>query len=549
MTAWSRIAASLVGLRRPQTTDVSVGRDLAAKMPDGVVLLADRWFPARQSGGPPTVLIRTPYGRRTMGPLGRLYAERGYQVVIQSCRGTFGSGGAWEPFRNERRDGHDTLRWLASQPWFGGAVVTFGPSYLGLVQWAICDDAPDFVRAIAPAVTAADFRGSVIYPGGALAFESMLGWVHQVEHQERPPLQVLASMARSRRDLQPAYATLPLSKADHRAVGRTVDFYQDWLGHDSPEDTWWDSIDFRSDRPSAPPATFQAGWYDIFLPAQLEDFMSVRAAGGDARITIGPWTHASPRGMAATVRDSLAWFDEHCHQTPPGDPVPERATRVRAFVMGARRWLDLPDWPPPAELQRWHLHPQGRLDRPVAGDAPPDRYRYDPADPTPGIGGASLDMMGGGRKDQRRREARADVLTFTSAPMTTDLTVVGPLTATVHLRSSVEHADVHVRLCVVSAKGRSTNVSDGIVRLRPGGGRRDDDDVREVQVTMWPAAVAFGAGERIRVQVSSGAHPLYARNTGTGEPLASATTLQVADREVFHDPVHRSAIELPVIRC
>ena len=84
MTVWSRMAASLVKLPPPRTTAVSVERGLTAKMPDGVELLADRWYPTEQmaAGDPPTVLIRTPYGRTVMGPLGRLYAERGYQVVV-----------------------------------------------------------------------------------------------------------------------------------------------------------------------------------------------------------------------------------------------------------------------------------------------------------------------------------------------------------------------------------------------------------------------------------------------------------------------------------
>ncbi len=109
MTVLSRLAGPFLRLSPPQYRDISVERDLAAKMADGVVLLADRWFPTRPSGQVPTLLIRTPYGRRVMGPLGRLFAERGYQTVIQSCRGTFGSGGAWEPVRHEQSDGHATL--------------------------------------------------------------------------------------------------------------------------------------------------------------------------------------------------------------------------------------------------------------------------------------------------------------------------------------------------------------------------------------------------------------------------------------------------------
>ncbi len=168
MTVWSRIAASVVKLPPPRTTAVSVERGLTAKMSDGVELVADRWYPTRPNGRgePATVLIRTPYGRTVMGPLGRLYAERGYQVVVQSCRGTFGSGGEFVPVRNEQADGRATLEWVAAQPWFDGRLVMWGGSYLGMTQWAVAQDAPDFVRALSLQVTAANFRDSVVFPGG-----------------------------------------------------------------------------------------------------------------------------------------------------------------------------------------------------------------------------------------------------------------------------------------------------------------------------------------------------------------------------------------------
>src|SRR5580704_10913762 len=135
MTAGSRILGALAKLPPARTHDVTVERDLEAKMADGAVLLADRWFPSRTSGAaPPVVLLRSPYGRRQLGPLGRLFAERGYQAIIQSCRGTFGSGGAWEPLRHEQSDGQATLHWVAGQAWFDGRLVTWGASYLGMTQ-------------------------------------------------------------------------------------------------------------------------------------------------------------------------------------------------------------------------------------------------------------------------------------------------------------------------------------------------------------------------------------------------------------------------------
>ena len=157
------------------------------------------------------------------------------------------------------------------------------------------------------------------------------------------------------------------------------------------------------------------------------------------------------------------------------------------------------------------------------------------------MGGPSLNLRTAGRKDQRRREHRHDVLTYTSPVLTEDLTVIGPLTATLYLRSSLEHTDFFVRLCDVSPKGKSVNLSDGIIRLTPGSVDKDEDGVFRLEISMWPTANTFRAGHRIRLQVSSGAHPLYFRNAGTGEPLATGANLRSADQEVFHDADHPSS--------
>jgi uncharacterized protein len=110
MTFWSRLVQRAARLPVAETFDVAVERDLAIPMPDGVVLLADRYAP-RGDERAPLLLVRSPYGRRLLfGFLyGRLFAERGFQVVVQSCRGTFGSGGPFVPNFHERADGIDTV--------------------------------------------------------------------------------------------------------------------------------------------------------------------------------------------------------------------------------------------------------------------------------------------------------------------------------------------------------------------------------------------------------------------------------------------------------
>lgn len=539
MTLGNWLLAKAAGLPPARAGEVAVERDLQAKMPDGAVLLADRWYAPVTADSDPIVLIRSPYGRRQMGVFGRLFATQGYQVVIQSVRGTFGSGGnPFDPFHYERADGVATLEWMAGQPWFSGSVGTFGPSYLGLTQWAVAADPPAFLRAMAMQVTTARVR-DIVYPGGSFALETGAVWVNQVSIQERPAAKMLWALLAGRRKVARAYTTMPLGDADMQALGLTVPFYQDWLQHSEVDDPWWDELDWSKDVTATPPVSMLAGWYDLFLPGQLEDFRRLREAGRTARLTIGPWSHTSPGAGRQSIRDGVDWFDAHLRGVPAGRYQPA----VRAFVMGSRRWVGLDDWPPPFTVERWHLQAGRGLSPAAAADGPPDRYRYDPADPAPGSGGPSLDPVRSGKRNQRRRESRADVMVYTGAALARDLTVAGPVNAEIWVRSTRPSFDVFVRLCAVAPSGKSFNVCDGLVRVAAGVAPAEPVQVR---VALWPTAHTFLAGHRIRLQVSSAAHPLYARNPGSGEPLGTAVTLHPGEQEIFHDPEHPSCIELPV---
>jgi len=238
------------------------------------------------------------------------------------------------------------------------------------------------------------------------------------------------------------------------------------------------------------------------------------------------------------------------HAHLKGDPGSLREAPVRLFVMGAQQWRDFPDWPPPAQSERWYLQPGGVLAPATPPTSEPDRYRYDPTDPTPAVGGNSLGARKHmGPKDNRKLEARADVLIYTSAVLEHDVEVIGPVTAELYVRSSLQHTDFFARLCVVEPSGKSINVCDGIVRLTPGYAVPQADGSLRIQIDLWPTAYHFRRGQRMRVQISSGAHPRFARNLGSGEPLATATTLQVADQTIYHDPEHPSAILLPILRA
>lgn len=530
MSLMSHVLQRQQKLPEPQTRRLRVDKDLRVPMRDGVDLLADRWAPRDGGDGLPTALIRSPYGRSGLfaAMMARPLAERGYQVLIQSARGTFGSGGVMDPLRQEREDGLDTLDWVVKESWFGEALVLVGASYMGLVQWAVADSLPPQVKAMIPVVTESALTREFLRADGR-SLEVPLEWGTMVAAQERP-FALLRMNAQNKRTAR-ALRTLPLSGFDVEAVGSRSQYVQDVLAHDAA-DPHWDRLDHTHRvADTSVPVSSVAGWYDVFLPGQLRDFRILQDAGRTARLTVGPWTHTEP---VAATSEVLGFGLAYARGEEPAERAP-----VRLFVMGQGEWRDFESWPPAGyEPQRFHLQADGGLATELPTESAPDEYRYDPADPTPAAGGISISS--GGRVENGALEARPDVLTYTTEVLEEDVEVVGEVSAEVWFRSSLAHADVFVRLCDVDSDGRSFNVCDGLVSLT------NADDLSQATVTMWPTAHRFERGHRIRVQVSSGAFPRFARNAGTGEPLASATTLLAADQAVHHDPDHPSAVILPV---
>ncbi len=562
MSLTSRAIERVMRLPPAVTRAVRVHRDLETRTRDGVVLRADHYQPELPDA--PTILLRTPYGRGGLiGVLqGRVFAERGFHVVIQSCRGTFDSGGAFEPMRHEHDDGLDTLTWLRAQPWYDGRLFTHGASYLGFTQWALAAGAAPDLRGMVLPVTTAAFRDPT-YAGGAYSLDTTLNWAALTANMGGSLASFLVRQRRTARRITRVFEHLPLGELDTLLSGAEVAFFQEWLRHDAADDPYWQPRNHRAEVTA--PILMIAGWQDIFLPWQLADFQTLRAAGAHPRLVIGDWTHADRELLAYTCRAALRFFTT----LAAGDPPP---TGVRVQIAGAgsgsvpaarggrrgrkdgggRRGRkdgggrrDLPDWPPHQGAQPWYLQ-AGRGLSPVKPDeAGVQRFHYDPADPTPSPAGPLLTPLGG-RVDNAAVERRPDMLVYTGARLTAPVEAIGPASATLYVRASVEHFDVAVRVCDVDPQGRSWNVCDGLRRIRPGDAAPDADGVRAVEVPLWPIGYRWAAGHRIRVQVAAAAWPRYARNTGTGEPLHSAVTLCPSDHEVHHGPEHPSAVVLPV---
>jgi len=554
MSLISRFAGRLWSLPAPLTRDIAI-EALRIPMRDGVELIADRYY-SRRDASQPTLLIRTCYGRGNLFKLfAILFAERGMQVVIQSCRGTAGSQGVFRPFFDEQNDGEDTVKWLERQSWHRGDLALWGASYLGNTAWAVANSGVrGSVQAMGLHVTLTNFRDRT-YAFGGFTLEASIGWTATMLNVFRTSgMNVLAAILNARKTqeiTQRAMQAIPLGKADRVLTPEGVAWWQDWMDHAEPDDPWWDPVDYGRAAETIPPTVMIAGWQDIFLPWQLQDFMRAQRAGRDVRIVIGPWMHAALPAMAESVRQSVALFDRRFGVGLQGSGSAGWQAAVKLFLMGADEWREYPSWPIPNSVgNAYFLHSGGLL-----SSSPPDSehkstFDYDPARPTPSFHGATLQGRSGSG-DMAELESRPDVLVFSTEPLAADVDVIGPVSAEVFLRSSTQYTDVYLCLCDVTPDARSTNVCDGYVRLRPEAPAApvtDNPCARKVQVEFWPTAYRFRRGHRIRVDVASGAHPRYVRNPGSGEPLGDAQTMVIAHQEILHGPEHPSALMLPVSR-
>ncbi|WP_055588010.1 CocE/NonD family hydrolase [Peterkaempfera griseoplana] len=536
----------------PGPHDFTVRRRLRVPMDDGVELLTDVYTPTGEVAPPlPTVVIRSPYGRGSVPTQAPALAREGFTVVVQSCRGTGGSGGTFEPQLNEQRDGMTTHRWVRKQPWFTGSVATYGPSYLGYAQWAVAgrmqrEDPGHAPEALCLFNTMPDF-GAITWDNGAFSLRNALGWSRWMDLMGRsgPAALLRRLLPLPDRKLEAAFDVLPLGAADTAASGRPISWYQDWVGHERLTDDYWTQQSHTASVPDVTaPVYMSTGWHDIFLPWQLRTYAQLAGAGRAPRLTVGPWGHIGG-GEGPSFVESVAFLKEHF-----AGAAGTRVAPVRAFLTGAQQWHDLPAWPPPgAAVRSWHPHASGLLD-PAAPDGGVTRWTYDPDDPTPAVGGPSLNPDSG-PVDNAAHERRADVAVFRSTPLAEAVTVAGEPVARIRFRSSAPSADVFVRICDVHPDGRSMTVCDGIRRIGSIGTAATDpppgeDGFREVEVPLWPAFHRFAAGHRIGVQVSSGAHPRYARNPGTGEPAVTAAAVVRAEQEISHDTALPSRIDLPV---
>ncbi|RMJ18114.1 hypothetical protein CDV36_002250 [Fusarium kuroshium] len=503
-------------------------------MKDGAILAADLYKP---TGMEPlgTILTQCPYGRGIFMAAGnaRIFAPRGYQILLVSCRGTFGSTGDFNGGFSQLEDGQEIVSWMREQPWYTGTFATLGASFMGYAQWALLRDPPKDMVAAIITIGPHDFAESN-WGTGALRLQQRLSWADLIVHQETATMSDRLKMMGNTR-IAPMMNATPLQEHVDSYFGDKAPWLTHSLTHpDITHPSWAPQRHAEALEKADIPILLISGWHDVFLDQTMHQYQRLHERGCNVALTIGPGAHMDVQNGDSN-RDTLAWLEKYL----AGKEGVERKSPVRVCVGSpGQRWLELQSWPPSTTPSEFYLHPDGVLGSSAPSEDASSSFTFNPEDPTPTVGGPLL--TGGGSTDDTALAARDDTLVFTTEVLKESVEILGQPIVKLEHSTDRPYADLFVRLSEVNAKGKSHNVTEAFTRLQV------ERDSPSLTIPMRHIAYNFPVGSRIRLLIAGGSHPQFARNYGSGEPLATGTTLVPVKHTVYHGTQGISSIVLPV---
>ena len=558
---------------RPAQYAVAVDQHVPIQMSDGILLNAEIRRPDAP-GRFPVIVTITPYNgtNGAISVTNDYLVQRGYVQVIVDARGTGESQGTWESFgTREQRDGPEVVEWAAAQPWSNGIVGMWGASYMAISQLFTAAQQPPHLKAIFPIVPMSDSYRDMVFPGGQDNTGFIPLWLALVSGGALiPPDYALdgntADLARGLGELGQHALDLPGFAANNELQGLA--------GNTQYDGAFWKSSSPLEVVDNIRVPTFVVGGeHDIFQRGEPLIYERLKRHV-PTRLLIGPWTHTQASSGAGLPADgvpsldsiALRWFDQYLKgmQTDVA-AIP----RVTQYVLGPGHWETGTDWPTPGlSPSRLYLGAGNTLDAAApATPSAPDTFLQNPVS---GVCTQSTSQWSAGllgavpcTTDNRLDEATSGV-SYTTAPLTQDLSFNGPLFADVWISTTASDAVVTVRVTDVSPDGTSTELTDGWLA----GSFRAVDTSRsrivngqllqpwhpftqasalpvpagqpiELPIEIFPTDAVIPAGHRLRLYVGPNDFPHAV------PPLGQLANSLGGVVQVLHDPQHASYLVLP----
>ncbi|WP_406696143.1 CocE/NonD family hydrolase [Singulisphaera sp. Ch08] len=590
--------------------------DYQVPMRDGVTLFTSVYAPKDHSQKYPILINRTPYSARPYGvdryrpDLGpsESFAKEGYIFVYQDVRGRWMSEGDFVHVRpnvarsggdksiDDSTDAWDTIDWLTKKlENHNGRVGVWGISYPGYYTSASLINAHPALKAASPQAPVTDwFVGDDWHHNGAFFLTHAFNFMARFGRPRPEPTKKFDFVFdHGTPDAYEFFLRLgPLSNAEKTHFKGEVSFWKELMEHGS-YDEFWKARNLRQHLKEIRPAVLTVGgWFDAEnLFGALETYRSIESQSPNASNTLvmGPWIHG---GWARGTGESLGSVQFNAktssyYQETIEFPFFEyylkdkgKAVHPEAwvFITGKNEWSQFSAWPPRnAKPRSLVFLPKGRLaidgstDEALDQDSKAhDDYVSDPDRPVPYIADIAPEM----KKeymiaDQRFASRRPDVLTYSTAVLEEDVTIVGPINAKLHVSTSGTDSDWVVKLIDVYPDdfpdpeknptgermgGYQQLVRGDVIRgkFRNGLDRPEaftPDQPTPVNFTLPDTGHTFRPGHRIMVQIQSSWFPLVDRNPQKFMDIYSAkeSDFQKANQKVYRSKEHPSHIEVLVL--
>jgi putative CocE/NonD family hydrolase len=582
-------------------------------MRDGARLFTRVYVPKDESESHPILLTRTPYTVKPYGvdnyndPDGTFaaLAKDRFIMVSQDVRGRFGSEGKFvhmRPFNpnkgpkdtDESTDAWDTIDWLVKNtPNNNGKVGMFGISYPGFYTSMGMIDSHPALKAASPQAPITDwFIGDDIHHNGAFFLSQNFGFFWWFELPSDDPLRDAGrKFVFNNADGYDFFLRMgSLGNSETLHFKQRVPIWTEFLDHPN-YDAYWQARNIRPHLKNVRCAVLTVGgWFDgedLFGALETYRWTEKLNPGITNLLVMGPWTHGQwSRGPGDRVGDvdfhvktgehyrekiELPFF----RQFLKGD-TNRFQPEAQMFETGTHRWRRFDAWPPArATSQTLYFHPGGRL---VAGTPPPatdtgyDEFPSDPAKPVPFSQEVTTDYPRGyPTHDQRFAASRPDVLVYETEPLEEDLTLAGPIEATLQVATTGTDADWVVKIVDVYPPdfpdpqpnpahlrmgGYQQLIRGDVMRsrfrksfehpepLKPG-------EVTPVAFTLPDVLHTFRRGHRVQIQIQSSWFPLVDRNPQTFVPniaRAQAADFRKALHQVHRTPKAPSAVTVRVLK-
>jgi putative CocE/NonD family hydrolase len=539
--------------------------------------------------------------------------KRGYAYVVQNERGHFFSEGNYDILGPPRTDGYDALDWISKQPWSNGKVGATGCSSTAEYQPGVAaTNHPAFAAMNVQGFGAGVGRVGPYYEqgnwyrGGAVQM-LFITWIYGQQNQVRPMFPRNASQAElinaSRLfDLAPQMPQVDWSKAlwhlPVQDILKEVDAPKGIFADAMPVATggrmiqrapndpaWYKGGLWHDDMPLKVPGLWYMSWYDVSVGPNLAMYNHVRKTA-PRQIADEQWAIIAPVGHCAYTRATedtvvgerslgdarldyqeimYGFFDRFVKGDGGGRLT--NLPKVTYYTMGLNKWQSSDTWPPAgAQPTTFFLGSGGRANT-LGGDGVlsstppdtdrPDSFTYDPANPVMSVGGnvcCTGNAITAGAFDQRKNEAREDVLVYTSEPFKEGVEISGPIVPTLFVSSDAKDTDFTVKILDVYPDGRPYNLDESIQRMR----YRDGYDKPLVwmekgkiyKVALQPLTTSnyFAPGHRLRIEVSSSNFPRFDRNLNTGGNNYDEPKGVIARNTVHHSKQYPSQVTVTVVR-